>query len=210
LESEWAGDFRENLGRVYRAIREQTQSRVVVDASKLPLYGYALGTVPEIDLYVVHVVRDPRAVVYSWRRKKPNPGMKGAGVLMPQRGPTRNSLEWDLCNAATEAFWGRSPQRYLRLRYEDLVEEPRASVKRMLDLVGEGGAPLPFVSERGVEFGPNHNVRGNPNRFQTGTVELRPDREWAGRIGRKDRAVATALTLPLLGRYGYPINLPRG
>ena len=66
----------------------------------------------------------------------------------------------------------------------------------MLDLLGEGDAPLPFVSERGVELGPNHDVEGNQIRFQTGVVELRPDREWVDRIAPSDEAVTTALKFP--------------
>ena len=56
------------------------------------------------------------------------------------------------------------------LRYEDFVERPQRSVRRILDLVGEA-AFLLFVSERGIRFGVNHNIGGNPTRFQTETVQ---------------------------------------
>ncbi len=57
------------------------------------------------------------------------------------------------------------------LRYEDFVERPQRSVRWMLDLVGEEAAFLLFVSERGIRFGVNYNVGGNPTRFQTETVQ---------------------------------------
>ena len=83
------------------------------------------------------------------------------------------------------------------------MERPRTLVERAIDLVGEGPRLLPFVSEKIVEFGVNHDVGGNPSRFRTGAVELRPDREWAARMRRRDRRLVTALTLPFLSRFGY-------
>ncbi len=204
LGSRWTGEYTDALRCLYRAIIDATGSRVVVDSSKLPLYGYVLGTIPEVELYVVHLVRDPRAVAYSWLRKKQStPTGKGL-AYMPQHHPVESSLEWDLCNVAAEGFWGGSPERYLMLRYEDFVREPLPAVERILRLVGEEPPSLPFVSERGVELrGPNHNVGGNPSRFRTGVVELRPDTEWARHMKDGDRRLVTALTLPFLARFGY-------
>lgn len=61
------------LGRLYVALAETTQSSVIVDSSKLPSYAWLLSQVPEIDLRVVHLVRDPRAAAWSWLRKKDLP-----------------------------------------------------------------------------------------------------------------------------------------
>jgi hypothetical protein len=105
-----------------------------------------------------------------------------------------------------EALWKRAPGRYLRLRYEDFVDDPREAVRRIIDLVQERPAQLPFVTERQVDLSTNHTVSGNPNRLQTGTVELKPDQEWLSRMGRGDRTLVTALTWPLLIRYGYALS----
>ncbi len=204
LRSRWTEEYRDALGRFYREISNVTGSRVVVDSSKLPLYGRVLGEVPGVERYVVHLVRDPRAVAYSWMRKKQSTPHGRGLAYMPQHRPVESSMEWDLCNVAAEEFWGRSPERYLMLRYEDFVREPRSAVERILSLVGEKPLSLPFVSERGVELrGPNHNIGGNPSRFRTGVVELRPDTEWTRRMKDGDRRLVTALTLPFLARFGY-------
>ena len=55
---------------VYQSIGRVTGARVVVDSSRLPFEPVALGLVPDVDVYIAHLVRDPRAVVYSWKRKK--------------------------------------------------------------------------------------------------------------------------------------------
>lgn len=206
LASRWEEGYKDNLSRFYRAILNTTGGRIVVDSSKRPLYGYMLETMLEVELYVVHLVRDPRAVAYSWLRKKPNEPTTEKLAYMPRHHPVESSLEWNLCNVATEAFWRFLPQRYMMLRYEDFVRSPRKSVERILNLLGEDPASgLPFTSERDVRLGINHNIGGNPDRFQTGTVRLRPDAEWARRMRPRDRALVTLLTLPLLTRYGYPV-----
>lgn len=204
LRSRWTEQYRDALGLFYRGISSVTGSRVVVDSSKLPLYGRVLGEVPGVERYVVHLVRDPRAVAYSWLRKKRSTPAGRNLAYMPQHHPVESSLEWDLCNVAAEGLRNDAPGRYLMLRYEDFVERPRTAVERILRLVGKESRSLPFVSEREVELrGPNHNVGGNPSRFRTGFMELRPDTEWITGMKWSDRRLVTALTLPFLARFGY-------
>lgn len=193
------------LERLYTGIRSATGSRVIVDSSKRPLYGRLLSGMSGVEVYIVHLVRDPRASAYSWLRKKYQPDRSGR-THMRRFNPFESSLRYDAWNAATEAFWRRSPNRYLRLRYEDFVRKPRGSVEGILEMLDEGAARLPFVDGDRVELGVSHTVSGNPNRFQTGVVELWPDDEWVRGMAARDRRMVTLLTLPLLARYGYPIR----
>jgi hypothetical protein len=197
-------EYLDAMGRLYGAVLSITGGRVVVDTSKFPSYGFVLGMIPSVDLYVVQLVRDPRAVAYSWTRERLHPDPENP-EYMPRRSPAGSSLRWMARNLATEAFWGRSPKRHLLLPYEDFVAEPQKTIGRVLKLVREEVVALPHVEEHEVRLGVNHNVWGNPGRFRTGTVEIRPDREWASRIEPGDRRLITILTLPLLVRYGYPV-----
>ncbi len=197
------GKYTARLERLYRAIGASTGSRVVVDSSKMPSYGYALGMVPGIELYVVHLIRDPRAAAYSWL-KEPRPDADERSY-MNRVNTVKSSLLWDVWNVSSEALWRGSPERYMRLRYEDFVAEPKKSVESILSMLGENAGRLPFVGEREVELGAGHTVAGNPNRFRSGPVRLRPDEEWASRMRPRDRRLVTLLTLPLLARYGYPV-----
>jgi Sulfotransferase family len=197
-------EYLEGLGRLYSAVRKITGSRVIVDTSKFPSYGFVLGMVPSVDLHVVHLVRDPRAVAYSWQQKRLQPDPENP-EYMARYSPTGSSSRWMARNLSTEAFWRCSSKKYLLLRYEDFVAEPQKAVRRILGLVHEETAALPHVSEHEVMLGPNHNIWGNPSRFRTGRVEVWPDREWVRCIKPGDGRVITALTLPLLVHYGYPI-----
>jgi hypothetical protein len=199
------GEFLDNTGRLYESIQSVAGSRVIVDTSKEPAYGYALGMVPGIDLRVLHLVRDPRAAAYSWAKKKRQPDSTER-EFMHRKTPTQSAVLWDAWNAAIEALWRRMPASYLRLRYEDFIADPRRSFGEILNLTDEKDAELPLVGERDVKLGISHTVSGNPNRFDTGTVELRQDRAWQEQMKSRDRALVTALTLPLLARYHYSVK----
>jgi hypothetical protein len=192
------------LEKLYRSVRESTESRVIVDSSKMPSYGYALEMAPGIDLYVVHLVRDPRAVAYAWL-KEPRPDADER-AYMNRVSVIKSSLLWDAWNASSEALWRGSIGRYMRLRYEDFVAEPWRVVGEILDMLDEDAGQLPFVGERDVELGAGHTVAGNPNRFRSGLVRLQRDDEWVSRMKSRDRTLVTLLTLPLLARYGYPVS----
>lgn len=194
--------YRDRLGRLYQAVAAVTGARVVVDASKLPTFGRVLDGAPGIDLKVVHLVRDARATAFSWGRRKALTDRDG---FMEQQSPLKAAALWTTWNAVTELSWAHDRDRYLRIRYEDLVAEPEASLRAILTLVGTEDATLPLTPE-GVRLGPNHGVAGNPDRMRHGVVPLRPDVEWQQRMRRRDRAAVLAVAAPLLWRYGYVGN----
>jgi hypothetical protein len=197
--------YADTLARLYAAIQEVTGCRVIVDSSKYPTYGYLLSTIPSVDLYVVHLRRDPRAVAYSWMRPKPNPGQD---TPLPTAGPVPAGAAWTLWEVAGHLLWrqARRAGRCLPLRYEDFVADPPGSLRRVLAFVQEEGASLPSVSEREALVAPtSHAFSGNPVRFQQGRVEIRADAAWRAQMAARDRAIVTLLTWPLLLAYHYPL-----
>ena len=190
----------ENL---YHVVHNITGSRVIVDSSKNPAYGYLLSMLPSIDMYTVHFIRDARAVAYSWSKKKLFIPDTVNPEYMPQRNPVRSALQWNARNAAAEIWLRRPVNKYLHLRYEDFVRNPQPSVERILNLLAEPAHELPFVSERSVQLDKNHTVFGNVVRFQTGTIDIKLDSEWRREMSSFYKTAVTYLTWPLLLKYGY-------
>jgi hypothetical protein len=194
-------ELRQHLHRLYQAIAEVTECRVIVDSSKNPSFGYLLAhaDLPELD--VLHVVRDAPATAYSWsQRKETEPGH-----LLRRRPPATAAVEWDAHNAATELFLTRVADRHRRLRYEDFVAEPRDTVLHILRWLDEPELALPFPSADVVELSrETHAIFGNSVRFLHGPVELRRDDRWRTQMRHRDLMTVTALTWPLRRRYGYP------
>lgn len=190
------------MSRLYRAITAVTGDRVIVDSSKAPAHPGSLGLVPGIVPYVIHLVRDPRAVAYSWRRRKPARGRHDVRE-MPRYGPFYSGTSWLVRNVSAERTRrSLGPARSMLVRYEDLAERPAETVAAIAGMLGER-AELPFIDERTVKLTPNHTPSGNPIRTDAGEIEIRPDREWSERIRPWDRRVVSLLTSPVRKRYGY-------
>lgn len=212
LASPWKGsrygeelaEYSGVLDSLYGAIREVSGGRVIVDSSKDPSYAYLLANLPGVDLRVVHLVRDSRAVAYSWLRKKVKHETENGDkkVYMPQLGPAKSSVGWMRANLLVEPL-RFSGVRSLTIRYEDLLAAPRPTLERILALLGEERQDMPFLDDRVVSLGCDHTVAGNPMRFRHGAIELRPDEEWRRKMKRADERVVTAMTWPLLSKYGY-------
>jgi hypothetical protein len=188
--------FRERVDGLYRAIQEATGCGIIVDSSKTPVYGHLLETLPNVELFLVHLVRDSRATSFSLLRKRPHSRARLAQA----------ATVWTAYHGAAEILGRRAGDRYLRLRYEDFAARPRETVERILGLLGEQGRELPFLDKRTVELSVNHTVSGNPIRFDTGSVAIDADDEWRGRMTMGDRRLVTTLTWPLLLRYGYRLS----
>lgn len=188
---------------LYAALRDVTGADVLVDSSKTPLNPAALGLVDGIAGSAVHLVRDPRAVGFSWQRTKAWSDRDDGGT-MPRYGALHTTASWTLRNLTAEVVLRRwPPERTARVRYEDLCADPRATLGRLLDLVGLGDRPLPLGDDRTVMLEPTHTVGGNPGRMTRGEIEIRPDRDWEDGIDPWSRRVLTFATTPLRRRYGY-------
>jgi hypothetical protein len=183
----------ERIVATYRAVAAADGARLVIDSSKYPAEAAALLGRADLDLRVLHLVRDPRACAHSWVTPK---------AYIPAMGVARSTSYWTAFNAASDLIGRAAPERYLRLRYEDFTAAPAATLRRVLDLVGLPDTP-PVSADGTAVLGENHTVTGNPDRLQHGPVTIRTDEKWRTDLGRRRRAVATTLSAPLLLRYGY-------
>jgi hypothetical protein len=193
---------REAVALACRTLATTTGACVVVDTSKRPLDAAVMATVPDLDTCVLHVVRDPRAVVHSWSRAKT---FRAAGEerTMGTRGLASSVRRWTGNAVYAEALRRRyPPQRWLHIRYEDFAAHPRATLEQVLAFVGVR-AETPFTDDRTAQLRPNHIVAGNPSRFTTGAVTIRSDDAWKHDMSRGDQRLVASLTWPLRARYGY-------
>jgi hypothetical protein len=188
-----------NLEKLYQTIQTTTGSKVIVDSTKASWYGYVLGLLPSIDLYVVHVVRNPKGVCYSLQQHK-NKGEAPSQWY----NPLRASLSWNLKNYAVELLLKSQQKPYLRINYEDFVTHPQIAVQQILDLLDEKITELPFVSESEVKMSTDHLVTGSPSsRSETGIVSLKLDEKWKRNMVFRDKLIISGLTFPLLYSYKY-------
>lgn len=194
------------LGRLYRELARVSGARVLVDSSKFASHGAILRLVPGITPYFLHLVRDPRAVAHSRQRHKDNPGRDP----MPRLGPLHSGWAWLVQNLKVhQVLRAVDSGRRTRIRYEDFVARPLPTLQKITELVGEAPPPSSLVEGGKVWLSTNHTGGGNPSRFRTGRVELRSDNDWLRSQTPIHGAIVTAVSLPLLLRYGYPVRPDR-
>ena len=189
--------------RLYGGLAAATGAEVIFDASKDLGPLYFLHRVAGVHVALVHLVRDPRAVAYSWSRRKLRPEFVGREVWMNTHGPIDAAWRWLYSNRLAERAQRLFPDN-LTLRYEDFVAEPRATLAEICALAGVDGADLGFIDgDRVTLRRTNCTLSGNPMRFDEGTLTVRPDTRWQTDYGRAPRALVSALTWPRRWRYGY-------
>lgn len=197
-----AGGYVRQMDAVYRSVQRLSGARVLVDSSKLPQYGQVLRTASSVRLHVLHLVRDPRATVHSWRRAKPLEAHAPRSV-MPQRSLLRSVGVWTAANVLTERLLDDRVESSHRMRYEDLVEAPVETLRAAIDALGLEGAVPPSLADRELDLRPGHGLAGNPDRLRKGPVVLRLDDAWRREMPRRDAALVGGLTSGLRERYGF-------
>lgn len=197
LAREYAGYFR----AVHRAAAQVSGARVVVDSSKEIPTALALSHLDDVDLRVLHVVRDARGVAYSWSKTVARP--EAGGEAMPRFSPVRSTTFW-LSGNLTVAGLRHRGVPVARLRYEDLVADAAGAVARTWSELGlPGDAEVPMTAPDSIDLRGTHSVAGNPMRFRTGPTTLRRDDAWRTELRPRDRRVVTAMAWPVLKAYGY-------
>jgi hypothetical protein len=206
VEERAIADYRDTLERVYRAIRDVTGAEVVIDSSKGAHDAAVLAAIEAIDSAAVHLVRDPRAVAHSWTVRLSNPALPGG--YLEQAHPAITAGRWLAWNAAIESVTKPAfDPRFRTLRYEDLCADPAASVAGVYAMIGRTDV-APAVGEGGeVSLSRGHAIAGDPLLAERGPIHVRASSRWDVEMGLGARTAVTAITLPMLHHYGYPVGM---
>src|SRR5262249_51874961 len=154
------------------------------DSSKNPANGLLVSLVPNVELHVLHVVRNPQNVVASWTKKK--------GYLATH--PARRVIAWWWSyNILSEALRLRA-RTYRRVRYEDFASNPAALLEQVAkDTVG---APLnlPFLNGSEATVSLQHVLAGNPDKLDSGKVKIK---DVNSPVASSRKLMVNLLTFPL-------------
>lgn len=200
--------YTEILGRLYAAISTVGGSDLIVDSSKVPQYARILAEVPGIEVHVIHLVRDSRATAFSWQRERVRPEITDRRAYMDRHSVFRSASEWTVFNALLQSG-ARRYASYTVIRYEDLVSDWSAELRRAVDALGTELPPGVDGDRAALTLGHSHTASGNPGRFQTGRIAIAPDQEWIEAMPASSRLLATGLTARGLARYRYPLRPTR-
>ena len=191
------------VSRILRAVVEVSGKPIVVDTSKHVSTALLLRQIPDVDLRILHLVRDPRGVANSWSKVVDRPEVQGESRGMDTLHPGRIGLRWLWFNWAF-ANMDRLGVLTSTIRYEDFVADPVATLDHVVQFAGlEPYGEQLFGSDEPLVLGEGHSVSGNPRRLDRRPVELRPDDQWRTALDPKMRTLVSRITRPMLDRYRY-------
>lgn len=200
-----ARDYTALWDATWDSLAEVSGRQAIVDSSKnsrLSRFRLELLLASEsIDVYVIHLVRDPRAVMWSTARgsnRKLEAGDNRVSWITPYKG----LISWAYSNSCVDHLQARYPHmRLLRLRYEDFVQQFEPSVERLSNFLGIDLAETARMVQSEGQLDPGHGVAGNRMR-RNSQIKLRYDDEWSRRLPWYYRR-SSALVRPWMIRYGY-------
>ena len=205
--------YLESLSHLYSALSQKADGDFVIDESKRPGYMYIINHIPNVDLYPLYLVRDPRAVAYSWQRKKIR---KESGQYMEVHGIWYSTSHWIANTISSHLLLSRVSSHYF-LKYEDFIENPSFHIAKICKWAKFNGkldarycvSTKPFLDEKTVNIEKTHHlIISNPVGTQRGKLELQIDNEWESKLPYYQQLLVTLLTWPFLLAYHYPL-LPR-
>lgn len=126
--------YRRTMGELFVAVAGTAHATHVVDTSHYPLRAHELQAVPEIDLYLILLARDPRRVIASFARKD---------VVEPTFAPNKTRAYLLLTYLLSAWVFIKHPrERRIVLFHEDFVADPAGVLRATLDHL-DCHSPLP-------------------------------------------------------------------
>lgn len=186
--------------RLFGAIAAAAGGTVVVDSSKAGPRAWLLASCGRAR--ILHLHRNPRDVIASWRSIKFDPGLNAPMKRMPV---SQAALDW-LKSELMAAFLVRRGAA-VWLDYTALCRAPRATVDR---LVGQLGLRAPITPgwtapDAFQPAGTYHSLNGNPDRFGAGPVQISERKPaLSGTRLEQWHLRAVALAARCIGRLAMP------
>lgn len=162
--------YRDIVRTMFDKIHIQTGAKVIVDGSKSAKdaagRALALSRLAGLDVRFLHLTRSPDAVLDSYRRNGSNWVAEGHRKPRPLEN-LRPVFGWTLANKIAKSMESDlGAERYIRLKYEDFVGQPEASLERVGAFVDIDLSETAKLIAEGKPLIAEHAVGGNRARHE--------------------------------------------
>ena len=191
LSTGWRWQFRTIAERnvaLVKTVTKVTKSQILIDSSKLPRRLKFLLRIPELEVKVIHLVRDGRGVAHTYIQDN------GWSV-------EKSAIEWYRGIQAAERLLARLDRGVWRqVRYEDLCSDPQAELEKLCVFLNLD------PSRVNMDFrSAGLHVFGNKMRLSSEQAICLDDK-WRTELTASQISTIEHLAGRQLVRYGYSIN----
>ena len=185
----------------------QTGKKIIVDSSKIGLRLKYLLRIEGLDVRVIRLIRDGRAVAMTYLDPAQfadarDPALRGGGAereRLSERLPmVKAAREWKRSNEEAECLLRQvSPERWTEVRYESLCQSPKTVLYGLADFIGVDPhkITLNFRSEE-------KHVIGNGMRLDD-HADIRLDERWKTILNAGQLEAFDSIAGNLNRRLGY-------
>ena len=194
--------YRLFLSTLYRTVSQRSGKRVIVDSSGSPLHGYIISGLRDVEVVMIHLVRDARAVAFSNQTRKPNPSDPKTGATMKTRPVLRVSITWMLYNYLLEGLEAEVDEYHLA-KYEEIFSKPKRGFETIASEIGVESEAGRVLERDKIRLSSKHIGQGNPVRYNRGVEKLEPDTEWIDKMSQVRSKMVLFTCRKLLRKYSY-------
>lgn len=168
--------------KIFRAIISHSEKDVLLDSSKYLARYLLLSRSPDIEISGIYVVRDVRGLITSFAKR-----------VQTSRSPLSTIAYYLLINFFGEILY-RTDKRILKIRYEDLIDNPMSQVRRISLHAFDGNVEFSTLPEN---FDIPHIVGGNRMKVKK-QVRILKDDLWKTKMPRWQQLFYYILAFPLM------------
>lgn len=189
------------------SICDLTGKKIIVDSSKVGIRLKYLLRNPGLDVKVIRLIRDGRAVAMTYTdpvrfADASDPGLRGGGMGGERESErltmARATREWRRSNEEAEAVLkGLDASLWIEVRYETLCAESDATLRKLFEFIGVS-PDYKFAGFRNI----SHHIIGNGMRLDS-TDEIRLDDRWRGSLTKGELEAFNLIAGELNRRLGY-------
>lgn len=198
--------FASHTRQLFAAVSDVSGASVMIDSSKNPSRAAALLRMREIDVRLVHLVRDPRGMTASLARSWSRDPAGGIQSDLASRPAVQVAKEWNLAGRVADLLLRIWPAHAaMRVRYETLLSQPEETIRSIGHMADLDLGEVAVSMADGAPINVGHVVAGNRLRMQKSTT-LRSSDDWAKTLSAQDKAQVERRCARRMRKYGYGVD----
>ncbi len=187
--------YHEAQSKMFKLIEKENKHRLYLDSSKYVARALLLSKNKNINLKIINLTRDPRGVIWSFKKK-----------VQTSNSPLITIIYYYVISIFSQLsiwfFFSRNT--VIRLRYEDLVNNPKSTFNQLSKFLEFDLTNLKDKIQNKEEFIVPEIIGGN--RLKTNqSIIIRPDIEWKNKMSYTEKLIYYIFTLPLNIFYRYKL-----
>ena len=162
----------------------------LIDASKDPYRLKWLCLSGYFNMYAIHIIKEPEAMVYSFSKGH-------NGVFKTMYYTFRMSLRWIIENLIILLIIRKHMPKAMtiKIKYEDLASNHIKEMEKLYHFLSLSYKDIPTI----IPSSRNHALSGNAMRFKFKEVKL--DKRWESKMGPANKLIVRILTTPFKFLY---------